>query len=210
MSPASVQMLASRLQEAGVKVVIEGAHSAGKSTLSNHLARVLKLPHLEEPARPVLRRHNTTAAYTGKTPQEIAQIQREIMQAHLEIAHREPGAAILDRGPISVYAYTLARLSRYAEITDWLTDLQRVVIRTPSHSRAVYLLVPPNIPLAEDGVRESLPFYRQHIHYLISGMLKSYGYPHLELLGDQEQPRVQEALNKIEVMLASAQRRAEQ
>ena len=187
------------LKREKVKVILEGTHSTGKTTLLNKLCRALELPAIEEPVRPVFQSWETDASFFDFIEEEIAQVQREIMDLCVQL-HEFDEAAVADRSPISVYAYTLARLSRFshvASIRETLEHCKRMAQRQIALKNCIYVIVPPNIPNALDGCREDQPFYREQIDLLVRGMLDGRLNVHT-LNSDKRKGRYAEALHGIE------------
>ena len=195
--------LRNSLVEHGIKIVLEGTHSTGKTTLAKNLAQALGLPLIPEPARPVLASRGITAAFEGCDPWNIALIQTEIMLEHLGHETEAGGeAVIMDRGAVSVYAYTLARVSRNPECAHALHLMRKQVEYAAARPGRIYLFVPPNIPLSVDDVREGNEWYREHISLLIWGMLEQFGYaPRCQIAETTEEARLKEALRLVAMKL---------
>jgi nicotinamide riboside kinase len=190
--------LAGHLKREQVKIILEGTHSTGKSTLLKSLARILGLPTIAEPVREVFNEWEADASYRDFDPQEIAQVQRQIMDlAHQR--HEPVGAAVADRSPVSVYAYTVAHLGRsdHPLVRDTLDHCRHVVQRQLGRIDCIYVVVPPNIPNDLDGCREDKPYFREQIDLLVRGMLDGRrNVVHLQ--SNERAARVNEALHLIE------------
>lgn len=192
--PATLHHL---LRAENFRIYLEGTHSTGKSTLMAGLVRDLGATPVEEPVRAVLARHGVTARFEGKTPGEIAEIQRQIMENHLTLGWDSPdGCLVIDRFAVSVYAYSLARLSRHddhpyvADTLAWMRD--RMICNQPP-ANSLILLVPPTIALDVDTVREQSQAYRLHVHLLIRGLLDDLRLPYRALQSITPENRLEEA-----------------
>lgn len=210
---SAARTIGERLKEGRVRIVLEGTHSSGKSTLGRRLAQSFGLPFSDEIARTVLARYKTTAAYQGKTDFEIASIQYEIMRNHLNVLEADYAdrAAVIDRGPASVYAYSLCKLaeSKNTTVKFYLERFRAKVEKHASEPRVLYVLLPPVFEAEDDGVREPQPAKRHMVHYLIEGMLRSHNYPYVTLYANTPDTRMEEALNKIDLFLPTVLRRSE-
>lgn len=192
--PATLHHL---LRAENFRIYLEGTHSTGKSTLMAGLVRDLGATPVEEPARAVLAQHGVTARFEGKTPGEIAEIQQQIMVSHLASELDETaGCTVHDRFAVSVYAYSLARLSRHddhpyvADTLVWMRD--RMICNQPPQNSLI-LLVPPTIALDVDTVREQSQAYRFHVHLLIRGLLDELRLPYRVLQSTTPENRLEEA-----------------
>jgi nicotinamide riboside kinase len=181
-------------------IILEGAHSTGKSTLGPRLAKELGVQFYPEIARQMLAKHGTDATYKDKSATEIAACQADITLAK-DVTVRTlcelRRGAVVDRSVQSVYAYSLAKLSGSPSAAEHLAWV-RALVAAHALLPALYVLVPPNIPLVNDGVREPGEFSRLHIHYLVTGILRDFGYAYLELRGDTVQGRLDEVLRYLE------------
>jgi nicotinamide riboside kinase len=205
--PKTIPSLRESLVDHGIMVVLEGTHSTGKSSLGRKLAEALDLHFSDEIARRVLAQHNTTAAYEGLSEDEIVDIQAEIMQQHMAVLNAYHGtAAIIDRGPCSVNAYSLAKLSesRSRHVQGLLLDFKRCVHHESFRPRVIHLLFPPSFPMTRDGVREPQEAKRDMVHFLIQGMLQDYNYHYITL----RETRAEEKLHEAYAAVASSIGRA--
>lgn len=180
-------------------IFLEGAHSTGKSTLGPMLADALGVPFIKEIAREVLEEFGTTAAYTGKSDLEIAEIQSRLVEKKTVICRDYLGkGAVIDRSVVSVYAYSVLQLSKSndQDVVNFL-KIAKSIVSNFSNTEAVHLLFRPNIPLEKDGIREAGFFRREHVHLLVKGILTDFAYPFFELHTDTPQKRLKEVLSHV-------------
>lgn len=175
-------------------VILEGAHNTGKSTLLKRLAGELNVPYYKEIARTILTERGLTGDFSTLDTKTICEIQDQMIEAiYAKVATGEP--CIIDRGCVSVYAYSIEWLARTGTTAaqDTLRRAQEAV-RKQRHIPHITLLLPPNIPIENDGLRETSEFVRNRIHYSISGILDSYGYEVGRIQSDDKDMRLAEAL----------------
>jgi nicotinamide riboside kinase len=183
-------------------IIIEGAHNAGKTTLAQRLSENLSVPYYNEIARTVLRDRGITADFTGLSVETICEIQSEMIAAfYKQVQSGEP--CVIDRGCVSVYAYSLEWLARSdAEVAFDTLESARDAVQQQAGLKSINLLLPPNIPIESDGLRETNPYVRNRIHYVISGILDTYGFEVGRVQSDDKDIRLHEALTFIHQSLA--------
>lgn len=193
-----IDALKKRYAEQPFRVILEGTHSSGKSTLGAKLAELLDVPHHKEAARPILARRGHNADYAGCDTWEIMHCQEEIMRAHED---QVEGFGVIDRCAISVVAYSMATLATDNLSQGWHQGCVRDLYFLPKRSTC-YMLVHPNPPLVADGVREPQWAKRQLIHYIITGLLVDQKISFSDIDTDDFEERIDTALRAIWVYTA--------
>jgi len=179
-----------------VKVVLEGTQSTGKSELAPVLAGLFDVPFFPSPVRGVHERCGTRPGYPGADDFLKAGVQNRILsEVYCRILNGPPG--VYDRGPASVYAYSLVELSRSTEpaAATTLTACRNACQTLARAPDVLTLYLPPDIPAAADGVRQEFPFLREQVHLLLSGILKSGRFHVRDVHATAKPERLIEAAN---------------
>lgn len=181
-----------------VPIILEGAHSTGKSSLGVRLARDLGVPYHREIARDVLEKWGVSARHEGLDDWQRAQLQREILEAKQQQLKDNPGPCVIDRGVPSVYAYTLAALHDTSDpfALEFLAEARHASLR--GSKRGLYLLLSPNVELVDDGVRDTRTETQHLIHHLIDGIMAEGEYTYFRVRSSEWEARYREARQLID------------
>ncbi len=153
-----------------------------------------------EIARDVLSEMSITENLGTLSVEKIIEIQQEIWDRK-QTQRGTSENIIEDRHPLlDVYAYSCYWLARHKTAGEFLEKLRFAVDEGAKKSKKdeFILVVPPNIPLVDDGVRAEAPHFRDTIHTLILGTLTRYQYDYQVLTEDTITGRLREALFAIE------------
>ena len=202
-------------------VSLVGTHGSGKSVQGELVVGALNgfdgggWGFVPEIAREILNRFNITENLGVLPVEKIIEVQREILSAKrkkreeikssVQIKNyikNYPRSLIEDRHPLlDVYAYSIYWLSRHPSAALFLDELKKEVeeetkiIRTEDQ---YIIVVPPNIPLIADGVRNDTFHFRDTINYIILGILDSYNIQYLLLREKSMAGRLEEILYYIQ------------
>ena len=154
-------------------IVITGAESTGKSTLTNQLAEHYKVPYVSEIARDYV--ENLSRSYTYSDVEEIAKLQ---IEKYNELSKMDAPFIFIDTWLI-VTKIWLEFV--YKKIPDWLIDaIQNLKID-------LFLLCEIDIPWIEDPVRENGGKNREILHKKYIENLNFYNFKFEIVKGLEEQ-----------------------
>lgn len=164
------------------RIVVTGAESTGKTTLSQALAAYYAEPWTTEFVRGYVETLDRALKPEDLNPIARGQLAEE--DAYLKQALR---LIIHDTNVLSSIIYA----KHYFDTSlDWVNQ------RFKERSYSLYLLCMPDIPWeADTGQRES-PEVRAQLHQVFKAELNSLKLPHIEIHGPQE-TRLQQALEII-------------
>jgi len=150
----------------GLLIVLTGPESTGKTTLSRALGRRLGWPVLPELARERLEQR---PSYSAQDVCRLALLQYRLIEEALAAA-----PAVLADTDLLTYRIWLQW--RYGHCPEWLRLLHR------RQRPALYLLCAPDLPWAEDPLREN-PHDRQALLEAHRQMLDSENLPYTLITG---------------------------
>lgn len=182
------------------KIAFVGAQGTGKTELTKILSAAWGVKRHGEGAREVLAKYNAKENQSSLTLEDRLHIQRSIFEWKLT-AHAETGWLVSDRTLADCLAYSQFWLCRYTEteVQEYLKYAREKVKKEPLEWDKVFL-VPPTIPLVEDGIRSTNVSFQWTIHYLIKGILDTYGYDYAELKTVERHERIEEVSKHLECL----------
>lgn len=172
--------------------IISGTYSAGKTTL--HQALKPHFPeyyHVEDGARIHLGRMRKNS--NELTLAEKKDLQLNVMGFYVgaqKIAEHIRRKLMMDGSLIEVYAYSLDVLSQ-----NHLKVLERELMSYKDKFEA--FIVPPTIPLEDDGLRHIDSGFRVEIHKRVVEIIHAFDIPHTYIIGQSVPERVEEVLTLI-------------
>lgn len=179
-------------------IAIVGAESSGKSTLIKQLQ--LHLPNIRiisGLSRRVMSESSLALQpATGLDLSQLMQFQNRISELRVELESEDASPFLEDRSSIDSFAYALASCAREDNAQEWLRYYYE-----DSYLHALYyyhhfFVLPSGVfPVVEDGVRSSLRFNAQMMHYLITGILVAEGLPFNIIASSSVRDRTEEILH---------------
>lgn len=173
---------------------IEGGPSTGKSTLQEQLKPFFKDHiHTDDLARVYLRRYGLNA--NNLTQEQTQQMQLWVSASYIgnmkqaEMANKHH---LTDSSLLTAYAYGWDSLS-----ASQLSSVARIIDKYKESMRCI--IIPPTIPIHNDGLRHIDPQFRIKIHGRIMQIIESFKIPYQYILGSTVQERTHEAKEYIEL-----------
>ena len=166
-----------------LRIVLTGAESSGKSSLTRYLGEVFKLPYALEYARIYLEEHGSEY--------NLEQL-KEMSQKHLNYQQEEVPISV----PCGIFDTDLINYKIWAEEVFGYCpeEISRGIEQESSH---VYLLCKPDLPWEADPLRENpdnLNFlYQRHLDEIIR---LNRPYEVIEGLGPERQANAEAALSR--------------
>jgi len=167
-----------------LRIVLTGAESSGKSSLSRHLGEVFKLPYALEYARIYLEENG---------PEYNLEQLKEMSRKHLNYQQEKVPIS----APCGIFDTDLINYKIWAEevFGHCPEEISRGIEQESSH---VYLLCKPDIPWEADPLRENsgnLHFlYQRHLDEIIR---LNRPYEVVEGLGQERQANAEAALSRL-------------
>ena len=167
-----------------LRIVLTGAESSGKSSLTRYLGEVFKLPYALEYARIYLEEHG---------PEYNLEQLKEMSRRHLNYQQEEVPISV----PCGIFDTDLINYKIWAEEVFGCCpeEISRGVEQESSH---VYLLCKPDLPWEADPLRENpdnLHFlYQRHLDEIIR---LNRPYEIIEGLGQERQTNAEAALSRL-------------
>lgn len=165
-----------------IKVVVTGSESTGKTELAHRLGRHFQAPVAEEFVRAYAAARGGSLGFADHGP--IAKGQMALEDAALD---RATDLVVLDTDLVSTVVYCE---HYFGSCPAWI--LEKAVERASD----LYLLLRPDIPWVEDGVRDRGD-RRDEMHELFRDRLSALGLRFAEIGGTRER-RLDSALRAIE------------
>ena len=167
-----------------LRIVLTGAESSGKSSLTRHLGEVFKLPYALEYARIYLEENG---------PEYNLEQLKEMSRRHLNYQQEEVPISV----PCGIFDTDLINYKIWAEEVFGCCpeEISRKIEQESSH---VYLLCKPDLPWEADPLRENpdnLYFlYQRHLDEIIR---LNRPYEVIEGLGQKRQANAEAALSRL-------------
>jgi nicotinamide riboside kinase len=160
-----------------------GAHGVGKTTLANKRLETLLESGIKARLVPEVARSCPFPIYSGNTKTSI-EAQRWMVEKQLE---EEKSAladdyqvVIFDRSLVDVYAYTLAGgYLVYAEKVQKKACRQMAYLERRAEITVTHVLINPDLPLVDDGVRSTDANLQKQIQSIISDFLVKEDWTHV-------------------------------
>lgn len=179
-------------------ILVTGSYSVGKTSVVESLEK--QIPHSErivtyDVARHFLRTNNLKS--NNLSEKQKIELQTNVIAGYIgsliQVEHAKV-MGVLDGSLIESYAYSLNILPEYI-----LEKVRMRLAAYPEHSVAYVL--PPTIPLEDDGLRHTNKEFRVHIHSLIMQIIKTFNIPHHIVTAQSVEGRVKEikAYHKLHV-----------
>lgn len=172
--------------------IISGTYSAGKTTL--HQALKPHFPdhyHVEDGARVHLGRMRKNSNELNLA--EKKELQLNVLGFYLgaqKTAEHIRKKLMMDGSLIEVYAYSLDVLS-----DNHLIAIEKELMEYKDKFEA--FIVPPTIPLEDDGLRHIDSEFRVQIHKRVVEIIQAFNIPHTYVIGQSVPERVEEVLSLI-------------
>lgn len=171
--------------------LITGSFSTGKTTLVRSLEKAT--PSSErivtyDLARDYLQRNNLKS--DDLSLEQKKQLQLQVVAGYIGALKQASHAgvySILDGSLVEAYAYSQNVLPDYT-----MEKIEKQLMEYKNHSFAYVL--PPTIPLENDGLRHMDTAFRVHIHGIIINILEAFQIPYKVLLSQSVQERTNEVL----------------
>ncbi len=162
-------------------VVVTGPESSGKSQLCRELSESLNCPWVPEYAREYLEKHGPQ--YDAD---DFLKIYRKQRWLQAEAKGQKPSILILDTDSVNFMVWS-----------KWVFDKEfpEVSMGLEQEAEHHYLICKPDLPWAEDPLREN-PQNRRQIYHDHLGWIKSLNRPYGVVQG-QKKERLENALNAL-------------
>ncbi len=164
------------------KIVLTGAESSGKSTLTKALAEYFSLPFVNELARNYV--ENLNRNYEQSDVLKIAELQIEEERKILKQGYK---AVFFDTDLIITKIWLL---EVYGFCPNWINE------EIKNHSNTVHLLCYYDLPWLADGVREN-PNNRDYLFNKYQEEIIKFGFPYKIIKGNFEE-RFETAKNFVQ------------
>lgn len=170
-----------------LRIALTGVHSTGKTTL---LAAMQQMP--EFATVQFLPEITRLIALKGFDINENGTVDTQllVLSTHIQnfLYHDR---FVVDRSILDGYAYT-AYLAARGKIPVWVEDYARNLLREfmPRYDLLFYL--PPEIPIANDGVRSTDPVFRDEVSRIFEAELMNYTDDNIVVLTGSVEERVQQ------------------
>jgi NadR type nicotinamide-nucleotide adenylyltransferase len=169
------------------QIVLTGAESTGKTTLSRALANHFNCPWVEEYARSFL--NQTEGKYSLEDLDLIALKQYELIEAQ---RHMEGDFFICDTDILTIYIWSLYKYDKVSKLITELAQQQR---------GDLYLVCQADLPWERDPLREH-PFERNDISNMYIKYLNKNKITHTEVNGLHFK-RINTAISQIQSWLSA-------
>ena len=171
-----------------MRIVITGAESSGKSTLTEHLARTLNLPFALEYARYYLEQHG---------PDYDLELLSRLSVMHRQYQQRE----VSSTAPLGIFDTDLINYKIWAEVVFGCCPevIRAGIAEESSH---VYLLCKPDLPWEPDSLREN-PDDRDQLYQRHLQEIKRLGRP-FEIVEGSGERRLANASAAVQRLIAKA------
>jgi nicotinamide riboside kinase len=184
-------------------VGLVGAQGCGKTTLAELLSKRWGYPYFAEGVRPLLKKHGFSDENHGGEDQlkRTLALQWDVCEYKTKAWDYE--YCVADRTQVDCLAYLSFWACRSSNPgCEDLFERVKDLVRAELELWDAVIVVPPNIPLIDDGVRSPMPYYREHIHYLMCGILSEFNYPHYIL----DESGIEERVLEVECVLSDIKR----
>lgn len=176
-----------------MKIVIYGAESTGKTTLSQALAKHYDTAWVPEFARKYLQKKYNESGEICSIEDLIPIAQGQIKEEQKAEKNAQNGLLFCDTNPYQTYYYGKAYYKNFEYPELWaLAERQNYDF---------YLLTYIDTPWIPDDLRDR-PDEREEMHRFFENSLIDNNFPYITLKGSREE-RLQKAIKKIDQLMAS-------
>lgn len=182
------------------RIYLVGAHSVGKTTLANELAKRWQVRVMTEAAREILTAMKTSVsafeAHALAADAFQQQVWDKILADHDRMKHNADAYAVFDRGPdclvyAAMFSTIAGKLCSMPETKAYLSSLK-------SRDSYVFLLEPYESMITPDGVRAYLDMSTlTSITAAVAAMLEMNNIPYIRLMSDNLLTRVKTVMSVV-------------
>ena len=184
-----------------MRIALSGAHGVGKTTLGRYLYQYYQVGHkvlfAEGIARGIIARGYSLgmSATMSSYVEYIVDYLASLVQA------QEYEIYLSDRTLLDSYAYALTNQNNgHSLITLRELELLRRVWELEQKEFNLYLYLPIQFPIEQDGIRPSNEDYQEQISQTVLMLLQNYHLPYTTITGSQKEMQ-QQAMSKINALL---------
>lgn len=185
-----------------MNIALCGAHGVGKTTLGWELYRHYQAEHKAFLAHGIARGIIARGYSLGAAATMDSYVEYIIEQLSTLARAREYEIYISDRTLLDPYAYALVnQRNGQSLITLRELELLRRVWELEQKEYGLYLYLPVQFPLEQDGIRPADKEYQNQISQSVLGLLQDYHLPYLSIIGNKQE-MMQQAIARISELMA--------